>query len=189
MFRTLLCCSVVLAVPCAGHAQTATIPPPFETKRFEATVQGQSGSVCVGPGYKLIGGGARVEGAGNLLSSYPDRRPPQNCWLATALGGGSLKMWAVGVRDTGSQWDVIMGENAVDRYAKTWPKVTISMPPEYALTGGGARIQNTTTGGLAASYPTSITSWEAIGAGFVLRQSSPVITSYIIGIKPAAGGP
>ena len=87
MFRTLLCCSVVLAVPCAGHAQTATIPPPFDTKRWEK----QGDRVCVDPGYKLIGGGASVDGAGNLVSSFPDfpGRRSNNCWLATALGGGS----------------------------------------------------------------------------------------------------
>jgi hypothetical protein len=187
MFRTLLFCSVVLAVPCAGHAQTATIPPPFDTKRFEATAQGQSGKVCVGPGYKLIGGGASVDGAGNLVSSFPDfpGRRSNNCWLATALGGGSLKVWAVGVRDTGSQWDVFIDQNAVDRRAATYPKVTISLPPGYALTGGGVQIEKTTTGGLAGSYPTSIRSWEAIGAGL---SSQAIITSYIIGIKPTGGG-
>lgn len=178
-----IACVLFAATVVGGAAYAQTSPPaPFQTKMWQEYAEPAGGRTCVetGQGFKLIGGGASVEGAGNSLKvSYPDG----DCWHAQATGG-TMKVWAIGLRDADNKFDVKILRNEIRRNAASFPRVTISlsnlMPQVYTLTGGGARVQG---GGIVASHPTSLGSWEAIG-----DRNATSITSYIIGIRATAGG-
>jgi hypothetical protein len=176
-------CLVYLAavtVPSIGCAQNSPAVP-FVTRIFQEYANSAGGKACVenGQGFKLIGGGASLEGS--LAASYPDG----NCWSAQGkTGGATMTVWAIGLRDTAdNQWDVKVFHNQVWKNNATFPKVTVSLDlPGYILSGGGARVES---GAIRASHPTSPRSWEAIGDQAAGAAGS--VTSYIIGIKPRSG--
>lgn len=192
MFRPLLLSATVLAG--ASVAAVAQPHPPIVVQSWEITsdpAPHPTARVCVETGFKLVGGGARVNwtGSGNLLTaSYPEG----DCWVGRSkdhvhASPASITVWAIGLRDSQNQWDVHV--NQATGLSAAHPIVTVSLPWGYALTGGGGRINWTGAGNLlTASYPVSDLSWEVRGKDHEISDPATA-TAYIIGIRPRAGGP
>jgi hypothetical protein len=142
--------------------------------------------VCVGDGYKLIAGGAKVNwsGAGSLLTaSFPEG----NCWTAASKqhqipGPATITVWAIAIKDTQDEWDVRTVESTGNRGAQ--PYAQASLPPGYTMTGGGGRTNWSGAGSLlTASYPEN--NFWSIRDHHV---SDPVqAAAYVIGIRPKNG--
>jgi hypothetical protein len=149
-----------------------------------------SATVEVPDGWKIISGGASVDwrGAGNLLTaSYPANA---RTWIAASKDHGiadpaTVTAFAVALNDPHDEWDVaiVSAAGAVDAH----PTAVASLPPNYTIVGGGARIQWSGGGNLlTASFPRDRRSWEARGKDH--GESSPAaITAYAIGIRARNG--
>lgn len=185
------------ATPSMAPPATPTpVPTPrFIVRQFSATgvtAGHPAASVEVGPGYKIVGGGALVnwQGDGNLLTaSYPESATR---WTASAKdhstsSPASITVWAIGLWDPDEQWDVRV-TSATSATAGS-PAGSVSIPPGYVLSGGGARINWSGAGNLlTASFPSSATTWEARGKDH--KDLSPAsVTVWAIGVRSRTGAP
>jgi hypothetical protein len=164
--------------------------PKLQLKTFYATgdvAAHPSARATVDPGYKIVGGGAKVNwsGSGNLLTaSYPDG----NAWVATSKDHidpdpASITVWAIALYDPGNEWEVrVFQENMLQ--PTPHPSVEVAVPSEYVMTGGGAFIHWSGAGNLlTASYPVNGAKWAAASKDH--EQSDPAtLTAYAIGIRP-----
>jgi hypothetical protein len=151
-------------------------------------------TLTVPPGYKILGGGARVnwseegrEGReGNLLTaSFPkDART----WFAKSKDQGKdseadIDVWAIAIHDPKNECEVKMFPRQSD--PRQWPAVTATLPEGYVLAGGGAQANWKGAGSLlTASYPDGSTGWVAKSKDHVDKEEATV-TAYAIGIKAA----
>ncbi len=144
-------------------------------------------NVIVPEGYKIIGGGARVNysGAGCLITeSYPNG----NSWITKAKdhlvgNSASITAYAIAIYDPNNQWDVRVFQNTGS--SANYPEATVKVDEGYILTGGGAKDNWSGTGNLlTASYPVTSDTWKAKGKDHGSADRTN-ITVYAIGIKPA----
>jgi hypothetical protein len=138
---------------------------------------------------KLIGGGAWVDwhGAGNLLKQTSPGGLQK--WAASAKDHevsdpAALTVYALGLRDPDNAWETVVVE-ATSAVAPQ-PEATAMLPPNFALLGGGCRVNvdDLSPGNLlTASFPASLSSWECRAKDHLV--SSPAsVTAFVIGIRP-----
>jgi hypothetical protein len=142
-------------------------------------------------GWKILGGGARVNwtGAGNLLTaSYPESL---RVWVAESKDHrdsdpASIDVWAIAVWDPEDQWDVRIFPHTSEKTSH--PSATVLVDSGYLMTGGGARVDYGDGDGnlLTASFPLSANAWQARSKDH-MYASQATITAYAIGIKPRTG--
>jgi tetratricopeptide (TPR) repeat protein len=176
----------------AQQSSKNVAPPALAFKAWNFTSGALSqpmARICVESGYKLIGGGAKVNwsGAGNLLTaSYPDG----NCWVAQSKdhveqSPGSVTAWAIGIHDPANEWDVLVQYATGPR--ADHPTATATLPSGYALTGGGGRTHWSGAGSLlTASYPTTSNTWEVRAKDHSISDPTDAM-AYVIGIRPRNG--
>jgi len=170
----------------------------FKIFHFEGdAAQHPTAKVTVPDGYKVIGGGARVNWEkvcprrGNLLtSSYPS--DDSKSWIATSqdhTAGNecpcTITVWAIAIWDPKDLFEV---ESFSDQtpIAESHPSLTKSVPPEYVMTCGGAQVIGSENM-LTASFPENHSTWKAMSKDH--RISGPAkIKVYAIGIKLRRGG-
>jgi len=118
--------------------------PPLSVAIFTNTSPLDShpkGTITVDNGYKVIGGGARVnwQGAGNMLTaSYPSSETE---WTALAKdhdapSPATIDVYALGLYDPNDEWEVKTFTENSD--PKEHNRVRKTVPSDYALTCGGA---------------------------------------------------
>jgi hypothetical protein len=172
----------------------ATLPP-VKLQTFCSTgaqAELASASVDVDTGYKIVGGGARVNFVGvvgNLLTaSYPESATR---WTArskdhSVVSLATITVCAIGLYDPYDEWDV----QIVPRYnpaAGDTNSVVADVPDGYVLTGGGAAVDYDIIGQLlTASFPNGTRSWQARSKAHSVSRFLG-ITAYAIGIKPRNG--
>lgn len=150
--------------------------------------------VPIPSGYKLIGGGARVnwQGMGSLLTaSYPDEA--NNRWVAEAKSHGekdpcTITAWAVALHDPHDEWDVEIEYHHSGK--SNLPRAHVRVREGYTLTGGGARVswnhKKDFGNLLTASFPRDNLTWEARSKAHG-QESENEINVYAIGVKPKVG--
>lgn len=148
------------------------------------------------PGYKLIGGGAKVfypeDGrAGSLLTgSYPSG----NGWTASAKSHlnpslSRVTAFAIYLVDPDDLWDVRQ-VSARTPGNSGGPAITATLPPEYALTGGGALVEYSGLGVMLTACCPEIsrtgacTGWTAKGKDHLDGDGTGYATAWAIGIRP-----
>lgn len=156
--------------------------------------------VCVGESHKLIGGGAQVNGPANFLTaSFPegDGDIPGfpygtfgGCWIARSIDHQTpspqrITAFAIGLLDPTNQWEVrIFNQTSVAPASE--PTATVRLPPGFAMTSGGARVNYSGNIGnfLIASLPSnSARGWDVRAQDY--RLASPATaTAFVIGIRP-----
>lgn len=188
-------------------------------KRFESPPTAASAacqqSVKLDRGYKVISGGAAVIGGTDgetghfIYESYPVKNQDGTwSWYASSheVGGRSdgpnhykarLVVAAIGVFDPEDNLDVHIESKPI-RDKKRNQDVTVPMPSDYVLTGGGVKQTNSETAGtekwattafLAASHPVIS---EGAPSWFVRTESHQFvdrheIEAYAIGIRAKDG--
>jgi hypothetical protein len=147
------------------------------------------------PGLKLIGGGARADypqgRAGTLLTgSYPSG----NGWIASGKSHkydslGRIIAYAIYLVDPDDFWDV-QRVTAKSTEASNRPEITVTLPPGYALTGGGAFVDYQENHGilLTACCPAvgrdgTSTGWTAKGKDHEISDKGHA-TAWAFGIRP-----
>ncbi len=164
--------------------------PPLELKRF--TAQGAADhwpvvQLQVPSGYKIISGGAvdHYPHWGNMLTcSYTtDGRT----WIAKGKDHGvsepaPIEADVIALFDPNDLWDVTY-QSAIVGPAEH-PAGTVSLPPGYTLTGGGACANWSTAGSfLTASYPHDSATWFAESKDHYAPEAV-TLTIIVIGIRP-----
>lgn len=163
--------------------------PKIEVKTFENTSSSSnrpSVSVTVSDGYKIIGGGAKVNysGAGCLLTeSYPNG----TSWTVKAKdhlvgNNASVTAYAIAIFDPNNQWDVRIFQ--ATGATANHPEASVKVEEGYVMTGGGAKDNWSGQGNLlTASFPVTNDTWKAKGKDQGVADRANV-TVYAIGIKP-----
>jgi hypothetical protein len=164
--------------------------PPLELKRF--TAQGAADhwpvvQLQVPNGYKIVSGGAvdHYPHWGNMLTcSYtPDGRT----WIAKGKDHGvsepaPIEADVIALFDPNDLWDVTY-QSAIVGPAEH-PAGTVSLPPGYTLTGGGACANWSTAGSfLTSSYPQDSSTWFAESKDDYAPEAV-TLTIIVIGIRP-----
>lgn len=186
---------IFVVVPSSAEERRRPAPRPLPQPEIREVFQsGKSGDIseamaCVPAGWKIVGGGARVEfnGAGGLLTaSYPEG----NCWIARSKAHEisdqqRVEAMAVAIRDESNRWDVVIDTQTSGK--ESHPTVQARLRPGYVLTGGGARANWTGAGSLlTASFPATNEVWEARAKDHGVSDPSTV-TAYVIGIRARNG--
>ncbi|MEK0083343.1 hypothetical protein [Benzoatithermus flavus] len=178
-------------VPVAEAAERPRLPP-LVIQIFSATsgvAAHPHAEARVPFGYKLIGGGARVDynGAGNILTaSYPMGRR----WIADSKDHdisdpAIITAYAIGLFDPFNRWDVQVRQST--SAVAPHPTASVSVPFGYVMTGGGARVDYAGNGNLlTASFPSSRRTWEARSKDHI-HPDPASITAYVIGIRARNG--
>jgi hypothetical protein len=160
--------------------------------RTGVSAQHPKAEITVPNGYKIIGGGAKVNwsGAGNLLtSSYPVSK---NKWAATSkdhdhYSPATITVYAVAIQDPANEWEVRVFEET--SLPAAHPRSAAFVPDDYLMTGGGARVHWKGEGNLlTASFPRDKRTWEARAKDHG-HSSHAELTAYAIGIRPRNGAP
>jgi vibriolysin len=145
--------------------------------------------VTVPSGFKLVGGGARVnwQGAGNLLTaSFPDG----DTWIARSKDHdisdpSTITGFAIGLQDPFDQWEVRVFQSTGS--PAQHPRASVDVDNGYVMTGGGGVVHWTGDGNLmTASFPSSNRSWEVRSKDH-MHPSPANITAFAIGIRPRTG--
>lgn len=153
-------------------------------------------TVTVGPGCKILGGGAAVAagtGNGNLLTaSYP---ADSFSWTVAAkdqrvADPRSVTAYVYAFSDPDDLYDVqvFTAVSGVDPVPH--PAATVMLPKGYILVGGGAQAHYGGPGQfLTASQPTDdFRGWTATSVDHT--QSDPgTVTAYAVGLRARAGTP
>lgn len=187
--------------------QTEQLPPlpdpPIETRQLQFNVRIFEESselataypkveVNVPEGYKIIGGGAKVNWihpGNHLIESYPESTQK---WIASARESqapapSTINTWAIALEDPNDEWEVEIFQDTSD--VRAHPNISKQIPENYILTGGGAKTHKGETNAgnfLTASFPRDSVTWEARSKDH--NVSSPAsLTVYAIGIKPKNG--
>ena len=168
----------------------------YTVKVFEATsaspAESPTVTVSVPSGYKVIGGGAKVnwQGYGNLLTaSYPSSA---TSWTAAGKSAvesspATITAYAVAIYDPNDDWEVSITESTSQQAAH--PYAAVAPTAGYTMTGGGAKANFSGAGSfLTASYPhfetTSGFYWY-VNAKDHVHSDPATVTAYAIGIKGA----
>lgn len=167
--------------------------PPINLKLFKASgskADIAEATLTVSPGYKIIGGGARVNwsGFGNLLTaSFPK---DERTWIAKSKAHrqsdpANIDVWAIALHDPNNEWEVdIFSSTSTPSLI---PSATAAVGSGYVLTGGGAEAHWSTEGSLlTASCPQGSVNWTAKSKAHINAESAS-ITSYAIGIRARNG--
>ncbi len=155
--------------------------------------------------YKVVGGGARANWSSNgslLTQSRPGAGP--NTWTVSskdhfAAEPVSITAFAIGLADPADEWEAIVRESRSPVSAQ--PVATASLPPGYAMTGGGClddwrsswrpgeRLPFPGPAGnlLTGSFPSSASSWECRGQEHGAASPASIV-AYVIGIRPKRAG-
>ena len=148
--------------------------------------------VSVPEGYKMLGGGARVNWSGesNLLTGcYP---AATNRWRASGKdhersSPASIDGWAIALEDPDDKWEIII--EAADSDRRPHPERVVSVPNGFAMVGGGVKANWNTAGQLLTeSIPVGRDSWSGKSKDHVVPEPS-TLSTYVIGIRPRNGGP
>lgn len=185
---------VPTAVPEPTDTPPPTLPPAaLKVERFCNTgeqANHPTAEVEVPAAYKIVGGGAIINwtGAGSLLTaSYPESLQK---WVAAGKDHGvaspsSITVCALALFDPDDVWDVRIFDATSD--SASHPFAQVSVPADYTMVGGGARVNWTGDGNLLTeSFPNSLGSWEARSKDH-LYPSPATITVSAIGIKAKNG--
>jgi hypothetical protein len=185
---------VVSSAAAPAQAAAPAGPDQFGTvKTFQATsqpAQHPAAQVCVPPGYRLLGGGARVataSGQNFLTASYPEGQ----CWNGVAKDHlvpsiATLDVYAIGIYDPDSL--IAISTLSLTSDVAAHPAVLSPiLPPPFAVTGGGAKVTYNGAGNiLIASYPNDgnpKNTWVAASKDHDVSDPATV-TSYVIGMLP-----
>jgi murine toxin len=146
-------------------------------------------TLTVPEGYKILGGGARVNWSepGNMLTaSFPrDART----WVARSkdqvdASAANIDVWAIAIHDPQNNYQVEVFPN--ESASTNHPCAVATVPEGYVLTGGGACANWKTQGSLlTASYPDGATRWVAASKDHADKVEQASVTAYAIGIKAA----
>lgn len=144
--------------------------------------------LIVDDGYKILGGGAKInsnENPGSLLTeSYPKSL---KIWRAEGkaheVGNeASITAYAIAIYDPTDCWDVIIKTNQSSTSTRAIAQV--SLPTTFTMTGGGGRLSNKYPGQLLyGSYPLNNHTWQVMGKDHIKPCAGDAF-AYIIGIKP-----
>ncbi len=174
-------------------------PPPVTTPKIRAIkVFSASGDkqliptaeVSVPHGYKMIGGGARVNWTepGNLLvASYPKAF---NIWVASSkahslVSLANIDVWAIAIEDPDDEFDVVI--DSLDSPRGDIAEVSVNARSGYQLVGGGAQARVGVAGQLlTASYPIGSNTWHAKSKAHSISDPN-VLTAYAISMRPRNG--
>jgi hypothetical protein len=176
----------------SGDVEVRVWEKSTEVKCFGCTVE-----ASVDPDYVLVGGGAAAEfsdrNGGLIISSYP-ASDSLGTWRAeacdnTVAAAYTLKVFAVGLKLKGVSrtelgGHVYLASNS-SKPSETKASCDVTLPHDYQLIGGGARVLNVTPGRyhyLTDSYPRDERTWTAASHDHV-TSAMGTITSYAIGIK------
>jgi len=156
--------------------------------------------------YKVVGGGARANWSsnGSLLTQSRPGGTGQNTWTASskdhlAAEPVSITAFAIGLADPADEWEVIRRESRSPVSAQ--PVATASLPPGYAMTGGGCLndwrpsrrlgeplpFPGPAGNLLTGSFPSSASSWECRGQEHGAASPASIV-AYVIGIRPKRAG-
>lgn len=191
--------SVTIVLNTTKGSITQTIPPlapalpSINLQTFHAsggTAAHPETTLTVPPGYKIIGGGARVNwsGSGNLLTaSFPKNA---QTWIARAKdhkrpSPANIDVWAIAIHDPSDEWEVDIFSTTSS--PASHPSATATVNSNYVLTGGGAEAHWSTEGSLlTASYPEGSVNWVAKSKDHKDPEKVS-ITAYAIGIRARNG--
>jgi hypothetical protein len=187
-------------------ATTGTIPPIIKQtppkqpviraiRVFSAlgtTAAHPTAEVSVPQGYKMIGGGAKVNwsGAGSLLTaSYPKAF---NIWVASSKdhsipSPATIEVWAIAIEDPKDDFEVVIDSSDSPRMPH--PEVLVNARSGYQLVGGGAQAHGRPPAAgqlLTASHPIGTNTWHAKSKDHVHPDPS-VLTAYAISMRPRNG--
>lgn len=169
--------------------------PPIQTKiacKIGLQAQHARTEMDAEQGYKIVGGGAQVLYGGHgalLTASYPESATK---WVAVAKDmkepdPSSINVCVIQLYDPNNQWDVQVFSSESSLGGIT--QAQVSIPDDYVMTGGGARVNWTGEGNyLTASYPSSLDTWEARSKEHY-EPDPATLDVYAIGIKPQNGNP
>lgn len=177
---------------------TAATRPPFQVKLFSSVSAPESHPttrVEVPNGYKIIGGGAKVDwrggGPGNLLTKSS---PQGNAWIVQSKDHGTgsparITAYAIALHDPNDQWEVLVVSNTSS--VASHPEVRAVLPNTHVMTGGGANVHWTAPAPgnlLTASFPEGSGTWVAKSKDH--SWGSPAaLSAYVIGIRPRNNTP
>lgn len=185
--------SAVLKRPAPADDGLPMLWPPFETKMFTASgaiAHHPKVEVEVDADCKILGGGAFVNwrGGGNLLTAMYPESPRK--WVAMAKDHGtadpaSISAWAIALHDPLDVWEVTYVSSTGSTALQ--PHAIVTLPPGFALTGGGARVNWSGAGNLlTSSYPSSAVAWKAESKDQFFECPAS-ITVFAIGVRPRLG--
>ncbi len=147
--------------------------------------------VTVPEGYKMIGGGARVNwtGFGNLLTAcYPTSF---DTWHAAAKDDevsspADIDIWAIAIHDPRDEFEVVIDH--VESIPQDHPDATGSARDGFQLVGGGVQAHWNGPGQLlTASCPIGQGAWRGMSKDH-LKAEINTITTYVISMRPRNGG-
>lgn len=166
------------------------------------------GNIIVPEGWKILGGGALLNyepGPGHpgtlLYASYPASISE---WRVNGKAHAeactsSITAYAIAIYDPEDCWDVLHEKNAglednntnpTREDSSPNPQATATLPNDYVLTGGGARIVFPGRGNLIyATYPVSERQWMVKAKQHCEESPNAHAWAYAIGIKPSAKNP
>jgi len=168
-----------------AHAQNVVIR---ETVSESGFAPHPEAIACVGPEFKLIGGGALV--APGVMSFLTASFPEGSCWIARSKdhivpSPARIVASALGLHDPQNQFEVII-RSAIGPRANH-PHAFVSLPPGFTLTGGGGRTNFTGAGNLlTASFPPSPSTWEVRAKDHQIADPTEAM-AFIIGIRRRSG--
>jgi hypothetical protein len=166
-------------------------PRPLRLRRFSLTGAAASRPetrLVVPEGFKLLGGGARVNGGDNLLTaSHPE---DARTWVARSkdhvgVSPASITVTVIALEDPDDAYEVQIREltGAVSQH----PAASVVVADGFVMTGGGARVNFSGEGNLlTASFPADHRTWIATSKDHV-RQDFCTITAFAIGLRSRRG--
>lgn len=144
--------------------------------------------LVVPEGFKILGGGARVEAPNNLLvASFPE---DPRTWVArsrdhTVASVAAITVVVVALHDPNDEYEVRLF--AVDSTKLAHPSIVTEVGEGFVMTGGGARVNIETDGNfLTASFPGDHRTWVAASKDHA-RPGPATITSFAIGLRSRRG--
>jgi hypothetical protein len=168
--------------------------PAINLKLFTASGGSKSDTpettLTVPAGYKIIGGGARVNwsGYGNLLTaSFPK---DERTWVARSKAHresdpANIDVFAIALHDPTDEWEVDIFSSTSS--PNLIPSASVAVGSKYVLTGGGAEVHWSTEGSLlTASHPEGSATWVAKSKAHINAVDTS-ITAYAIGIRARNG--
>lgn len=147
-------------------------------------------------GFKILGGGARVNSPNNLLvASHPDG---DRAWVARSRdhdtrregspqfpGPATLTVTVIALEDPGNDYEVRIVESTGAEAQH--PSATVAVEAGFVMTGGGARANFTGAGSLlTGSYPGDHRTWVAASKDHFIKDVATV-TAFAIGLRSRRG--
>jgi len=146
--------------------------------------------VSVPSGWKMVGGGARVNwsGMGSLMfGCYPS---DEKTWRAhakdhAAASPANIDVWAIGIEDPKDEWEVRFVHETSD--SAEWPTKSVTVPEGFSLVGGGALTHWAKQGLLLTeSFPIDSRTWRASAKDHIAPEAG-TLEVFAIGLRPRNG--